>query len=141
MGKKSRGKAASGTAKERPVAAKPRVISLERVIPTGHTEEIWAVAISPDGRRVISGSQDSTLRVWDLADDRCVATLKGHTASVRGVAVHPDGRRAISGSQDGTLRVWDLEGGRCLAKLQAAADGGQGNRVRLRDLFAPGSSS
>ena len=45
-----------------------------------------SVAISPDGRRVVSGSDDNTLKVWDVATGECVATLKGHSDSVRSAA-------------------------------------------------------
>ncbi len=79
---------------------------------------MYAVAVHPDGRRVISGSCDKTIRVWDLEDGRCLGTLEGRTDFILAVAVHPDGRRAISGSADHTLRVWDLEAGRCLATLE-----------------------
>jgi WD40 repeat protein len=65
------------------------------------------MAITPDGRRVISGSQDKTLKVWDIEEAREIAAPKGHTDFVTSVA--PDGRRAISGSDDHTLKVWDLE--------------------------------
>jgi len=76
------------------------------------------VAITPDGRCAVSGSSDSTLRVWDLEIGQTLTTLQGHTQGVRAVAITPDGRRAVSGSWDYTLRVWDLETGQTLTTLQ-----------------------
>ncbi len=67
--------------------------------------------MTPDGRRAVSGSDDETLRVWDLESGRCLRTLEGHSSGVRSVSVTPDGRRAVSGSDDETLRVWDVESG------------------------------
>ena len=80
----------------------------------GHTSEVYSVAVSPDGRHIVSGSCDSTLRVWKLGTGRCLNTLKGHTDWVHSVAVSPDGRHIVSGSKDHTLRVWELGTGRCL---------------------------
>src|SRR5947209_3153894 len=84
----------------------------------GHTGAVWGVAVTPDGARAVSASQDSTLRVWDLIEGRPLATLTGHTGAVYGVAVTPDGGRAVSASVDHTLRVWDLADGRTLATLR-----------------------
>ncbi len=75
------------------------------------------VAVTPDGRRVVSASDDGTLKVWDLETGQEVATLEGHGASVSGCAVTPDGRRVVSASWDRTLKVWELETGRCLFTL------------------------
>ena len=69
------------------------------------------MAVSPDGRRAVSASEDNTLKVWDLDTGAELRTLAGHSDSVRGVAVSPDGRRAVSASYDKTLKVWDLETG------------------------------
>jgi small GTP-binding protein len=74
----------------------------------GHMHGVWGVAVTADGRRAVSASDDDTLRVWDLGSSACLATLQGHRRGVYGVAVTPDGRRAISASHDKTLRVWDL---------------------------------
>ena len=63
------------------------------------------------GNRLLTGSADRTLKVWDLAAGKAVQTLKGHTDLVTSCAVSPDGRRAVSGSWDKTLRVWDLSTG------------------------------
>ncbi len=75
----------------------------------GHLEAVWAVAVSADGRRVVSGSGDSTLRVWDMAGNEPPRVLKGHTGAVRAVALSGDGKRAITGSTDKTVRIWNLE--------------------------------
>jgi WD40 repeat protein len=77
---------------------------------TGHTYAVYAVAVTPDGRQVVSGSWDDTVRVWDLASGQPVRTLTGHTGAVDAVAVTPDGRQVVSGSSDHTVRVWDLAG-------------------------------
>ena len=84
----------------------------------GHTNLVTAVAVSPDGKTIVSGSRDHTVKVWDLATDRELRTLKGHTDSVDAVAVTPDGCTIISGSRDKTVKVWDLASGRDLRTLR-----------------------
>ena len=81
-----------------------------------------SVALAGDGRTAVSGSDDRTVRVWDLAVGLCTAKLKGHTGNVRSVAVSADGRTAVSGSDDETVRVWDLAGGRCTASHAAGSE-------------------
>jgi WD40 repeat protein len=102
----------------------------------GHTEEVKAVAVTPDGRRAISASRDRTLKVWDVESGQELRTLTGHTAGVTAVAVTPDGRQVISASEDKTLKVWDLESGQELrtltlstAKVEAVAVTPNGQRV------------
>ena len=56
------------------------------------------VAVTPDGQRAVSASDDKTLKVWDLGSGRELRTLTGHSGGVRAVAVTPDGQRAISAS-------------------------------------------
>jgi WD40 repeat protein len=78
----------------------------------GHTDSVRAMAVTPDGCRVVSASDDRTLRLWDLGTGQTIRTLEGHTDSVWAVAVTPDGRRAVSASADRTLRLWDLDSGK-----------------------------
>ena len=78
----------------------------------GHTHRVFAVAFSPDGSRIASGSSDTTIRIWDVQTGKETLRLEGHTDSLRSVAFSPDGQWLASGSEDRTVRVWDSETGR-----------------------------
>ena len=90
--------------------------SLVRTL-NGHTGAVWAVAVTPDGRQVVSSSGDMTLRIWDLGSGAIVRTLGEHSDTVTAVAVTPDGRQVVSGSGGGTLRVWDCASGASVCTL------------------------
>ena len=64
----------------------------------GHRGTVFAVAVTPDGQRAVSGSADYTLKVWDLESGKELLTRSGHRGTVRAVAVTPDSQRAVSGS-------------------------------------------
>ncbi|HEX2688280.1 MAG TPA: AAA family ATPase [Kofleriaceae bacterium] len=83
----------------------------------GHTDLVSACAVTPDGRYVVSASNDRTLRVWELGSGRAVATLEGHTDWVSACAVTQDGRHVVSASADQTLKVWELASGRAVTTL------------------------
>ncbi|MDZ4790084.1 MAG: TIR domain-containing protein, partial [Hyphomicrobiales bacterium] len=78
----------------------------------GHTENVLDVAFSPDGRTLLSGSTDNTLKLWDAGTGREIRSFAGHTRGVYAVAVSPDGRTLLSGSVDNTLKLWDAGTGR-----------------------------
>jgi WD40 repeat protein/tRNA A-37 threonylcarbamoyl transferase component Bud32 len=79
-----------------------------------HSGLIESVAFSPDGRRLLIGGRDQTVRVWDVTTGEELHRLNGHGGWVSSVAFSPDGRRALSGSDDKSLRLWDLDTGRLL---------------------------
>src|SRR5665648_622449 len=100
----------------------------------GHTGNVYACAFSPDGRRIVSGSGDDTLKLWDAETGRCNATFEGHDDLVNSCAFSPDGRRVVSGAgyrytsvdrdgRDKTLKIWDAETGACEATLEGHTSG------------------
>jgi WD40 repeat protein len=86
--------------------------SQETLTLQGHTSSVTSVAFSPDGKRIVSGSLDQTLKVWDATSGQETLTHKGHTASVNSVGFSPDGKRILSGSHDNPVKVCDAIGSR-----------------------------
>ncbi len=84
----------------------------------GHDDEVTSVTVTPDGEFAISGSEDMTLRVWDLTTTRCLHIFDEHWLSVTSVAVAPDGRFVVSGSEDRSLRLWDYKRAKCVRSYE-----------------------
>jgi WD40 repeat protein len=66
------------------------------------------MAISPDGRRLVTGGDDRTVKYWEVATGKVIQSFAGHTDTVTCIAFSHDGRRAVSGGYDKTVRVWNL---------------------------------
>ncbi|MEE1000646.1 MAG: hypothetical protein U0L37_01625 [Bacteroidales bacterium] len=75
----------------------------------GHSHEVESVAYSPDGTKIISGSLDETIKIWDTNTGECLKTLMGHIGPVWSVAFSPDGTKIVSGSDDKTVKIWGEE--------------------------------
>ncbi|PPK73917.1 WD40 repeat protein [Methylobacter tundripaludum] len=93
-------------------------LNATRWVGSGHDGTVAAIAYSPNGKFIVSGSYDKTLRLWDAKTGEPVGEpLKGHQAGVSSVAFSPDGKLIVSGSYDKTLRLWDAKTGDPLGKL------------------------
>lgn len=75
---------------------------------SGHTGEVNTIAFSPDGQQFASGSDDQTIKIWNLNQRQELSTLKGHTNWVYSVAISPNSQTLVSGSKDTTVKVWNL---------------------------------
>ncbi len=91
---------------------------LAKSVFTDSFSSIFAVALSPDGKRLAAGTASGEVRVWDTASTRPMHTLRGHTEWVRSVAFSPDGNIIASGSEDQLIRLWDVNTGKCLRTLE-----------------------
>jgi tetratricopeptide (TPR) repeat protein len=72
---------------------------------------IQAVAFSPDGKHIVSGSKNGTIKIWCAGSGKELISVQGHTLRLRSVGFSPDGKRIISSSHDGTLKLWDAATG------------------------------
>lgn len=83
----------------------------------GHTDQVWGVAWSPDGKTIASASYDHTVRLWNANTWMPIATIRGFSDRVNTVAYSPDGRMLASGTDDGSIRVLDTSSNQTLIDL------------------------
>jgi WD40 repeat protein len=103
----------------------------ESVVLKEHTGPLWSACFAPDGKRLVTVSDDNTGRVWDAQTGAPLFELRGHQGPVRYAAFSPDSRYVVTTSTDKTARVWNVETGREVAALE-----GHGKNV-LRAAFSP----
>ncbi|MEH2243681.1 hypothetical protein [Nostoc sp.] len=75
----------------------------------GHSSSVYSVGFSPDGKTLASGSNDKTIKLWDVSTGKAIKTLTGHSSTVLSVGFSPDGKTLASGSNDKTVILWDLD--------------------------------
>lgn len=128
------------------------LLSNARMTMRGHEGAVNSVAVSPDGKRLATASNDHTARIWDVATGQSLVTLRGHTDRVNGVAFSPDGRFVATASDDRTIRLWDAKTWQSLTTLNGykaavisvgfspdgklIATGSEGGSVRIWEAVA-----
>ncbi|KAL6811852.1 WD40-repeat-containing domain protein [Trichoderma camerunense] len=88
----------------------------------GHSGLVWSAVISTDGQKIVSGSWDKTIRIWDIESGSLLQTLEGHPERVWSVAISTDGQTIVSGSQDAHVRIWDARLGSLLKTLEGHSE-------------------
>ena len=94
---------------------------MERVL-TGHSDAIFALDFSRDGRLLASGGTDRTARIWDTQTGVCRHELLGHGSAIADVAFSPDGQSLATACRDGTARIWSVANGQTTAVLAGHRD-------------------
>ncbi|NMG07847.1 WD40 repeat domain-containing protein [Brasilonema sp. UFV-L1] len=82
---------------------------------TGHSHIVRSLAVSTDGKLLVSGSRDKTIKIWHLENGELLRTLNGHRDGVYAIGLSPDGQIIASGSADKTIKLWHIETGELLA--------------------------
>ena len=108
----------------------PEIWFVEHKTMDGHRTSVNSVAFSPDGTKIVSGSDAinsgslgyNNLKIWDASTGECLKTLIGETHDINSVAYSPDGTKIISGSDDKTIKIWDANTGQCLKTLEGHSD-------------------
>ncbi|MEI9896249.1 MAG: c-type cytochrome domain-containing protein [Chthoniobacter sp.] len=97
----------------------------------GHKDALYALALSPDGQTLATGSYDQKIKLWNVADGKEIKMLTGHNGGVYGLSFRPDGKVLASASADRTVKLWEVASGKRLDTLS------QPLKEQTAVMFAP----
>ncbi len=90
---------------------------------TGHSDGVDSLAISPDGKILVSGGGDKSIKIWNLPTGKLKSTLTGHSSGVSYLAITPDANTLVSASWDDTIKIWYLPTGKLKSTLTGHSNG------------------
>ena len=90
-----------------------QITGSQTAILSGHTDDVNSVTFSSDGKSLASGSDDKTVKLWDLQTGGAIKTFSGHTELVISVSISVDSGTIASGSFDNMIRLWNTQTGEC----------------------------
>ncbi|AFZ00136.1 serine/threonine-protein kinase [Calothrix sp. PCC 6303] len=99
----------------------PSGVLLQRTL-KGHSKGVTSIAVSPDGKTLASGSQDKTIKLWNLVTGEQIRTITGHSDLVWSVAISPDSQTLASSSRDKTIKLWNLATGEQIRTITGQSD-------------------
>ena len=120
----------------------------------GHTGLVISVEFSPEGLKIVTASNDKTVRVWSAVTGDCEHTMQGHSSAVSSAAFSHEGHRIVSGSSDKTVRVWETATGESQQTLtghtsdvrsatfgpdQLVVSASEDKTIRVWDVAPPGT--
>lgn len=79
-----------------------------------HNGSIESIAISPDGKYILTASRDSSAKIWDINTKKCIDSLIGHSGVVYSAQFSPDGKTIATASNDKTIKIWSVNSHKCI---------------------------
>ena len=104
------------------IAVLDAITGSQMAVYSGHADDVTSLTYSPDGKLLVSGSWDNTIKVWDIQTGGVVNTFHGHIEVVNSVSISADCTTIASGSSDQTFRLWNIQTGECYCTTKQTAE-------------------
>ncbi|QIR40962.1 ribosome assembly protein 4 [Tolypothrix sp. PCC 7910] len=91
-------------------------------IDSSYQDSVTSIAFSSDGKKLASGSEDKTIKLWDISSGKLLQTFNGHSGLIKTIALSSDGQKLASGSEDKTIKLWDVTTGKLLQTFSGHSD-------------------
>ena len=95
---------------------------LETVVQRGHYEAVKAVAFTLDGKYLLSGSRDKSIKLWELSTGREIRSYLGHKSTINDLVITPDGKHFVSSCADYTAKLWNIATGELVRSFEGHTD-------------------